>query len=96
MDIATMRDIIIIIYGSLGIILSILLGVLALLLFLRVYSILKDVMSVVEKVKIISAYVSKEIIEPLIGLSVAIRSASEGLSGLMRILTGKGRKTNDE
>lgn len=94
MDIATLRDIIIIIYGSLGIVLCIMFGVFAFLLFLKVYSILKDVMSLMEKVKIISAYVSKEIIEPLIELSVVIHSAAEGLNQLRRIFTGKGRKEN--
>jgi hypothetical protein len=95
MDIATLRDFIIVIYGSLGIVLCIMLGVFAFMLFLKVWSIMKDVMSIMEKLKIISDYVSKEIVEPLIDLSVAIHSATEGINQLRHFLTGKGRKTND-
>ena len=90
MDIATIRDIIIIIYGSLGIILCIMFAVLALLLFLRVYAILNDVMAVMNKIKTITNYVSKEIIAPLIELSVVIHSATDGLRKIRKILTGKG------
>jgi hypothetical protein len=95
MDIATARDIIIVIYGTLGIVLSIMLGVFAFLLFLKTYSIVKNVTSIVEKAKIIADYVSKEIVDPLIELSVAVHSAAEGLNQLRRILTGKGRKENE-
>lgn len=97
MDIATFRDIIIIIYGILGIVLGILgivlliaLGVLAFFLYGKVSSILDDVKSIMNKVKTISSYASREIIEPLIGISVAIGSAAEGIRQVRRMFTGKG------
>jgi hypothetical protein len=90
MDIATLRDFVIVIYGSMGILIVLALGVIAFLLYGKVAQILDDVICVMNKVKTISAYASKEVIEPLIALSVAIQSAAEGLRQLRRIFTGKG------
>ena len=93
MSIAELRDLVIIIYGLLGIFLVIAGIVLAFFIYTKVASILDDVKSMTDKAKAITAYASKEIVEPLIGISVIIESAAEGLRQLQRIFTGKGRKS---
>jgi hypothetical protein len=90
MDVATIRDLIIITYGILGIVLLVSGAVLAFLLYGKVAPILDDVNSIMDKVKTLSTYASKEIVEPLIALSVAIQSVAEGLRQLRRIFSGKG------
>lgn len=92
MDIATIRDIIIIIYGVLGIVLGIMgivlmivLGVLVVKLYRKVSLILDDVKSIMDKVKTIASYASREIIEPLIGISVVVQSAAEGIRQVLGI-----------
>jgi hypothetical protein len=90
MDDATIRDLIIITYGILGIVLLVSGAVLAFLLYGKVAPILDDVNSIMDKVKTLSTYASKEIVEPLIALSVAIQSVAEGLRQLRRIFSGKG------
>ncbi len=93
MDIAFLRDLILVIYGILGILLLLMIIVLAFLLYGRVASILDDVKSIMAKVKTISSYATREIVEPLIGISVAIESAAEGIKQVRRIFTGKGGNT---
>jgi len=89
MDVATLRDLIIIAYGILGIVLLVSAVVLAFLLYGKVAPILDDINSIMDKVKTLSTYASKEIVEPLIALSVAIQSVAEGLRQLRRIFSGK-------
>lgn len=93
MSIAELRDLVIVIYGLLGVFLLLAIIVLAILFYVKVSSILDDVKSIMAKAKVITSYASKGIVEPLIGLSVIIKSAAEGLRQVQRIFTGKGRKS---
>ena len=93
MSIAELRDLVIVIYGLFGVFLLLAIIVLAILFYVKVSSILDDVKSIMAKAKVITSYASKGIVEPLIGLSVIIGSAAEGLRQLQRIFTGKGRKS---
>ncbi len=92
MSIGDIRDIVIIVYGILGVFLLLSVIILAIFIYTKVASILDDVKSITDRAKLISSYASKEIIEPLIGLSVIIESATEGVRQFGRIFTGRRRK----
>jgi hypothetical protein len=92
MNIAEIRDLIIIIYGALGIAISFVLLILSLVVFWKVLSLLKEIQRLMNKVKIISSYAARELVEPLIGLAVLIQSVSEGIQQVKNIFSGKGRK----
>ena len=94
MSIAEVRDLVIIIYGLLGIFLLLAVIILAFFIYTKVSSILDDVKSISDRARVLSSYASKQIVEPLIGLSVLIESATEGVRQVGRIFTGKRRNNN--
>ncbi len=94
MSIAEFRDIIIIIWGILGIIFLIAIAILSFFLYSKVSIILNDVKNITEKAKTISSYASREVIQPLIGLSVLVNSVTEAARDISRMFSSKGRKNN--
>lgn len=94
MSIADFRDLIIIIYGILGIFLVLAIIIISFFMYSKVSVILEDVKSISEKAKVLSAFVSKQVVEPLIELSVLIESSTEGIRQAGRIFTGKRRNNN--
>ena len=94
MSIADWRDLVIIIYGILGIFLVLSVIILAFFIYTKVSSILDDVKSISDKAKVLADYTSKQVVEPLIGLSVLIESATEGIRQAGRIFTGRRRNNN--
>jgi hypothetical protein len=89
MDVATFRDIIIIIWGIIGIIFLIAVGILAFLLYSKVSNILNQTKEITTKAKVLADYATREVVEPLIGLSVLVHSVTEGAQQVQRMFTGQ-------
>ncbi len=89
MTLADFRDLIIVIWGILGIIFLIAIAILAFFLYSKVSSILGDAKTIMYKVKTISNYASREVVEPLIGLSVLVHSVAEGAQQAQRVFFGR-------
>ena len=94
MDVAVLRDWVIVIYGGMGILISIIIAIIAIVFSIKTYGILEDVEVIVEKAKIITSYVTKEIVEPLIDLAVLVQNLHAMVHKARNMFPGKGRKSN--
>ncbi len=94
MSIAELRDLTIVIYGALGVLILLVFLVLSVFITVKLISIMNDVKSIMEKARAITTYISQEIIEPIVELAVIVNSATQGIRQMARMF--KGRKGKED
>ena len=93
MGIDWVRDLVIIISGSLSVVALIIIIVVLLLMYFRVRSILDSVKKITRKVQEVSTYVGDEVIKPVTQVVTIIEGIRQGIDGVRRIFRKKdGRR----
>jgi L-asparagine transporter-like permease len=95
MDIAGMRDIIIIIYGIIGIIVLIIVAVLGIMLYRRAQTILNNVQSTSESVKEMVANIKEKFVDPATQFMAMIMGIKQ-MVALVGKLFKKGQEKEEE
>lgn len=89
MDLATWRDLIIVIWGVLGILALIIIAVVIILLYGKIKSLVTSANVVVEKAGDIVDYADEELVRPIVQLGAMIKGITEGVSLFSRIFRKK-------
>lgn len=89
MDLAGWRDIIIVIWGIIGIIVSIVVSVVIILLYRKTTALVESSKLIMEKVGGIVNYTNEELIRPISRLGAMIKGIEEGLSLFTRLFRKK-------
>jgi hypothetical protein len=95
MNLEAWRDLVIVIWGLIGILASIIVTVVIILLYGKAASLVKSANLVVEKVNDIVDYTDEELIRPIVQLGSMIKGIAEGVSMFSKIFRKK-KEEDDE
>lgn len=94
MDIIWFRDLVICVWGLVATIVVVMLGVLALLLYMKLRPILNSIEATSNTISAITATVKDEVVTPVVQLAALIRGISQGINLISNVFK-KGKEVQD-